>query len=118
MESLPLAPQSFLSLDGGKTWQNRNMGAHEVLRGDYLIRLRSHSDRLTTHAEFILLSDMGVDHRRLEVGVTEEFLQRADVVSLLQEVCRKAVPHRVDAHRLGETAGANRFSNPPLQCVG
>jgi len=33
MESVPCAPQSFLSLDGGKTWQNRNMGAHGILRG-------------------------------------------------------------------------------------
>ena len=49
MESVPHTPRSWLSLDGGKTWQNRHMGAHGILRGEYLIRLRSHSPKLHEH---------------------------------------------------------------------
>lgn len=39
-------PQSYLSFDRGGTWQNRAMGAHGMLRGEYLVRLRVHSDTL------------------------------------------------------------------------
>src|SRR4051812_33047392 len=38
-------PRSFLSFDRGRTWQNENMGAAGVLRGEYLIRLRGCDDR-------------------------------------------------------------------------
>lgn len=40
MENQPTLPKSFLSLDQGRTWQNRYMGAHGVLSGEYLVRLR------------------------------------------------------------------------------
>ncbi|OHB80368.1 MAG: hypothetical protein A2V98_04760 [Planctomycetes bacterium RBG_16_64_12] len=43
-------PQSFLSFDQGRSWQNEQMGMHNVLRGEYLIRLRSHSERLSDPA--------------------------------------------------------------------
>jgi len=65
MESLPLAPQSFLSLDGGKTWQNRNMGAHGILRGAYLIRLRSHSQRIKERRPPKVVYE-DADHPRLQ----------------------------------------------------
>ena len=39
-------PASSLSLDRGARWQNRAMGAHGMLRGEYLIRLRSQTERL------------------------------------------------------------------------
>lgn len=32
--------QSFLSTDQSKTWQNKRLGAHGALRGEYLMRLR------------------------------------------------------------------------------
>ena len=37
-----------------------------------------------------LLDDMGVNHRSSNVGMTQEFLDGADVRAPLQEVCRKA----------------------------
>lgn len=40
-------PASFLSTDRGETWRNHAMGAHGVLRGEYLVRLRSHAPTLT-----------------------------------------------------------------------
>jgi len=39
-------PDSFLSTDQGKSWQNESMGPLSSLRGEYVIRLRSHSDQL------------------------------------------------------------------------
>ena len=40
-------PQSFLSTDRGQTWHNENMGVRGVFRGEYVIRLRSHSESLS-----------------------------------------------------------------------
>lgn len=34
-------PHSFISTDQGKKWRNHGMGAHNILRGEYLIRLHS-----------------------------------------------------------------------------
>ena len=42
-------PRSFLSLDRGRTWRADRMGASGVLRGEYVIRLRSHSPLLGEH---------------------------------------------------------------------
>src|SRR5438132_487212 len=38
-------PLSYLSTDRGHTWRNRQMGASGVLRGEYLIRLRTFDSR-------------------------------------------------------------------------
>ena len=43
------------------------------------------------HSATALVEHMRVDHRRLHVGMTEQFLHRADVVARLQEVCCKRV---------------------------
>lgn len=40
-------PASFVSSDRGKTWDNGTLGLHGMLRGEYLIRLRSHAERLS-----------------------------------------------------------------------
>lgn len=34
-------PRSYVSNDRGRTWRNSAMGAHNILRGEYIIRLRS-----------------------------------------------------------------------------
>lgn len=39
-------PASFLSTDRGATWRNHAMGAHGVLRGEYVMRVRSHAPKL------------------------------------------------------------------------
>ena len=41
------------------------------------------------------VQDMGVDHRRLEVLVIRELLDRADVVAVFQEVRGEGVAERV-----------------------
>jgi len=38
-----------------------------------------------------LIEDLGVDHRCGDIGVTEEFLHRADVIAILQQVGRKGM---------------------------
>ncbi len=34
---------------------------------------------------------MGINHRRGNIGVTEEFLHRPDIVAILQQVGRKGM---------------------------
>ncbi len=36
--------KSTISTDRGKSWRNESMGAHGALRGEYLIRVRSHAE--------------------------------------------------------------------------
>jgi hypothetical protein len=35
---------------------------------------------------------MSVNHRGLEISMSQEFLYRPDVIAVFQEVCRKTVP--------------------------
>ncbi|MDP6505504.1 MAG: transglutaminase domain-containing protein [Planctomycetota bacterium] len=67
--------RSFLSLDRGKNWQKERMGAHGVLQGEYLVRLRSFAD--------------GQRGRRLP-GITLEDSNHPKVVELLQ-----VLPNRI-----------------------
>ncbi len=39
-------PESFISTDGGASWRNHDMGVYNVLRGEYVIRLRSCAEPL------------------------------------------------------------------------
>ena len=39
-------PRSVLSTDRGGSWRNHDMGVHNVLRGEYVVRLRSHAEGL------------------------------------------------------------------------
>jgi hypothetical protein len=43
---------------------------------------------------------MGVDHRGFDILMAKEFLNRADVIPVFQQVGRKGVPEGVTAHRL------------------
>src|SRR5215468_5646527 len=54
------------------------------------------------HPAGTLRHDVCVDHRRVEVGVSEQLLHGANVVTVFQQVRRKAMPQRVTARRLGE----------------
>lgn len=70
------------------------------------------------HAELVPGSNMRVDHRRAHVGVTEQLLYGPDVVSVLQEVRRKAVPQGVNTRALGNTASLNRAVEGTLEGGG
>jgi len=47
LEGNPSATDSALSLDGGRTWQNRHMGHRHRLRGEYVVRLRLADESLS-----------------------------------------------------------------------
>jgi len=56
------------------------------------------------------LQDVGVDHRRLHVGVPKELLDGADVVAVLEQVRGERVPQRVAAGVFLDAGGANAES--------
>src|SRR5262245_8525886 len=48
------------------------------------------------------VEDVGVDLRRRDVAMPEQFLDRPDVVVVLQEVCGERVAERMGARPLGD----------------
>ena len=48
------------------------------------------------------VQDVGIDHRRLHVLMPEQFLNRADIIAIFQQVRGERVSQRVAAHRLGQ----------------
>jgi len=52
---------------------------------------------------------MGVNHGGADVGVTEEFLNGADIVAGLQEMGCEAVPQRMTTGSFGEAGGFDCF---------
>ena len=59
---------------------------------------------------------MGVDHRRPHIRVPEELLDRPDVASIVQEVCRERVPKGVATCRFGNAGSPNSILYSPLDC--
>ena len=59
--------------------------------------------------------DVGVDHGGLDIFVTEQLLDRPDVVAVLQEVGRKGMPERVAGGLLRNTCPQLREPHRPLQ---
>ncbi len=66
---------------------------------------------------------MGVDHRRPDVGMTEECLDRADVVVRLQKVGGKGMAKRVSRYPLGKLSffhnnpADNKIYSPMFQGI-
>jgi len=46
----------------------------------------------TLHGAAAVIQHMGVDHRRFDIRVTLQFLDRADIVSRFQQVRREGMP--------------------------
>ncbi len=62
------------------------------------------------------VEDMGVDHRRANVLVAEQFLDGADVVTVRQEMCGKRMPKGVAGDPLGQPGFSRcRFQRPLKQ---
>jgi hypothetical protein len=79
---------------------------------------RKKSFRLVKRAadvEHRSIADVGVNHCRGNVLVSEQLLHRADVVAALQQVCGKAVPEGVAAGGLGNTGGSDGVFHGVLQ---
>ena len=63
------------------------------------------------------IADMGVNHCRGDVFVSEQFLHRTDVVATLQQVRGKTMPECVAAGGLGNPGGANGVFHGVLQVL-
>ena len=67
------------------------------------------------HGQSAAIQHVGVDHRRLDILVTEQFLHSADVVVGLQQVCSKGMAKRMRADGLDDLGQARRLANGFLQ---
>ena len=57
---------------------------------------------------------VSVNHGRLYVSMSKQFLNRADIIAIFQEVRGERVSQRVAAHRLGQAGLSGRFFDGPL----
>jgi len=78
--------------------------------------LRRNSPRIqrTLDAKSRARKDMGVDHRRPHIRMSEELLDDPDATSALQKVGRKRVSEGVTARQFVNTGSPNRFLHSPL----
>ena len=58
-----------------------------------------------TDGKAAAIKDMGIDHRRFDVFVAEEFLDGANIVPGFQQVGRKAMAEGVRGDLFGEASG-------------
>jgi hypothetical protein len=63
------------------------------------------------------LEDVGVDHRCADVAVTEQLLDRPDVVPSLQEVGRERMTQAVRRRRLVDSSPLDGSLERPLKCL-
>ena len=70
-------------------------------RGIGTARLRPEPVERALHAAPALVQDVGIDHGRTHVPVSEQLLNRSNVVAGLQQVRGKGVPERVACRRSG-----------------
>ena len=61
------------------------------------------------------LKHMGIDHRRADIFVPQQFLHGADIVTIFQEVCRKAVAQRMTT-AAPERGSMERFEAGKTYC--
>ena len=66
------------------------------------------------HAQPSAIRDVRVDHRGTDVGVPEQLLDGADIVSGLEEMSRKRMAQGVAAHALRQLRPARRLGDRPL----
>jgi hypothetical protein len=65
------------------------------------------------HTHPAAIQNMRIYHGRADIAVPEQFLHRANVVSVFQQVCREAVSKRMAVARLGNPGTANRTCPSP-----
>jgi len=51
--------------------------------------------RRARHPQRPAIQDVRIDHRRAHVLVAKQLLDRADVIAVLQQMCREGVPQRI-----------------------
>ena len=65
-----------------------------------------------------LVHDVRIDHRRRNIPVPEQFLNRPDIVARLQEMRGKRVAQCMAADRLDDCRGSGRVLDGPVQRIG
>ena len=76
-----------------------------------------HSIQRTPYPPTTTLYHMGIDHRRLHILVAEQFLHRADIVPVFQEMRSKAMSKRMASHLLMDACPARRIAYGALDIV-
>ncbi len=85
------------------------MAGGDRRRRDLAENVHRASDTTSTAVE-----NMGVDHRGADVSVTEQFLDRPNIVSFLEEVSGKGMAERVAGDVLFDVGQACRFLDRAL----
>src|SRR5437763_2180085 len=67
------------------------------------------------HPATTTVEDMGVDHRRADVDMPEQFLHGADIVARFEQMGRKGVTQRVRGRRFREPGITNRLPHRSLE---
>ena len=62
-----------------------------------------------THTEASTIEHMGVDHRRADIGVSEQFLNRSDVVAVFEQVSGEGVVQSVATGSFGDASSVDRL---------
>ena len=62
------------------------------------------------------VSDVSIDFGSADVGVTEQFLDDAQIGSMLQQMRREAVPEHVRRHIPGNAGAVHPLLNPKPEC--
>jgi len=78
---------------------------------------RSYAEELsrTLDAASTPVEHMGIDHRRPDVLVTEQFLHRADVIPRFESMRRKSMPKRMAGGRFCDARLAYSAMHSPLE---
>src|ERR1700730_14285394 len=104
-----------MSATSTPTGQARGLKAHGRDNGRALAgHLQQQVERARHLAERVD-GDAGVERRRIELLVSEQHLDDADIGLLLQEMGGKAVPQRVNTDTLGNAGALGGHANEPVE---
>ena len=87
--------------DTGSTSTRLTNGAQSAVQG-------------TANSHARPIHDVGIDHGRGHIAVSQQFLHRADIVVRFEQVSRKAVPQGVATGGLGDSRASDRVRHRPL----
>jgi hypothetical protein len=57
------------------------------------------------------VEDMGIDHRRFDIIMAQEFLDRSDIVTAFEQVSGKGMPERMASSSLRQSRLRDRISH-------
>jgi len=90
-----------------RSWWSRCVGRNGREASDVIER--------APDSQAAAVEDVCVDHGGLDILVTEEVLDRSDIVAILEQVGGEAVAKRVAAHAFGEAGGSGGAGDGALE---